>query len=60
MTMFFFESYRSQNPSETLQIMLRWYLKLFRFFRAKKEFFINFSFFEFFHIAGVMDFLKND
>ena len=33
-------------------------LKLFRLFRAKNNFCINFSFFEFFCISGVMDFLK--
>ena len=33
-------------------------LKLFRLFRARKKFCINFSFFEFFCISGVMDFLK--
>ena len=33
-------------------------LKLFRLFGAKNKFCINFSFFEFFCISGVMDFLK--
>ena len=33
--------------------------KLFRLFRAKNKFCINSSFFEFFCISGVMEFLKN-
>ena len=60
MTLFFFDSY---GPEINLKLH-KWccgrILKLFRLFRAKNKFCINFSFFEFFRISGVMDFLIND
>ena len=60
MTLFFFDSY---GPEINLKLH-KWccgrILKLFRLFRAKNKFCINFSFFEFFCISGVMDFLIND
>ena len=41
-------------------MVLRTYYKAFRLFPAKNKFCMNFSFFEFFCISGVMDFFKND
>ena len=41
-------------------MVLQTYYKAFRLFPAKNKFCMNFSFFEFFCISGVMDFLIND
>ena len=50
---------RAWNSSETLQMVLRMYFKAFQVVWSKKKFCINFLFFEFFCISGVMKFLKN-
>ena len=60
MTNFFFESYRS----EIFRGLHKWccerIIRCFGSFRAKKFFFKNLKFFDFFCISGVTDFLKND
>ena len=60
MTNFFFERY---GP-EIFRGLHKWccerILRRFRLFRAKKIFFKNWKFFDFFCISGVTDFLKND
>ena len=59
MTKFFYESYWPEIHRKLHKWCCKRILKLFRLFRAKKKFCMNFSFFEFFCISGVMDFLKN-
>ena len=60
MTNFFFERYRP----ETLRGLHKWCCerikRRFWSFRAKKKFFKNLKFFDFFCISRVTDFLKND
>ena len=60
MTNFFFERYRP----EICRALHKWccerILRRFRLFRGKKIFFWKFTFFDFFCISGVTDFLKND
>ena len=58
-TKFFFESYGPEIHWKLHKWCCGRILKLFRLFRAKNKFCINFSFFEFFCISGVMDSLKN-
>ena len=55
-TKFFFESYGPEIHQKLHKWCCRRILKLFRLFQAKKKFWINFSFFEFFCIPGVMHF----
>ena len=60
MTKFFFESYGPESHWKLHKWCCGRILEVFRLFRAKNKFCINFSFFEFFCISGVMDFLWND
>ena len=60
MIKFFFESYRPEIHRKLHKWCCGHIIKLFRLFQAKNKFCINFSFFEFFCISGVMDFLIND
>ena len=60
MTNFFFERY----GLEIFRGLHKWcceqILRHLRLFRAKKNFFKNWKFFDFFCISGVTDFLRND
>ena len=58
-TKFFYESYWPEIHRKLQKWCCGRILKLFRLFRGKKQFCINFSFFEFFYIWWVMDLLKN-
>ena len=57
-TKFFFETYGPEIHQKLHKWCCGRFLKLFRLFRAKKKFCINFSFFEFFCISGVMHFFR--
>ena len=59
MTKFFFESYGPEIHWKLHKWCCKRILKLFRLFRAKNKFCINFLFFEFFCISRVMEFLTN-
>ena len=54
-TKFFFETYGPEIHQKLHKWCCGRILKLFRLFRAKKNLCINFSFFEFFCISGVME-----
>ena len=56
MTKFFYETYGPEIHGKLHKWCCGCTLKLFRLFRPKNKFCINFSFFEFFFISGVMDF----
>ena len=58
-TKFFFESNRPEIHWKLHKWCCGRISKLFRLFRAKQKFCINFLFFEFFCISGVMEFLKS-
>ena len=60
MTNFFFERYRPEICRGLHKWCCKKILRHLRLFRAKKIFFKNWKFFDFFCISGVTDFLKND
>ena len=60
MTNFFFERYRPEICRGLHKWCCEQILRHLRLFRAKKNFFKNLKFFDFFCISGVTDFLKND
>ena len=60
MTNFFFERYGPEIFRGLHKWCCKRILRRFRLFRAKKFFFENSRFFDFFCITGVTDFLKND
>ena len=60
MTNFFFESYRPEICRGLHKWCCEQILRHLRLFRAKKNFFKNWKFIDFFCIPGVTDFLKND
>ena len=60
MTNFFFERYGLEIFRGLHKWCCKQILRSFRLFRAKKFFFQNSRFFDFFCITGVTDFLKND
>ena len=60
MTNFFFERYGLEICRGLHKWCCEQILRSFRLFRAKKKFFQNSRFFDFFCITGVTDFLKND
>ena len=57
---FFFEKYRPEICRGLHKWCCERILRRLRLFRAKKIFFKNWKFFDFFCISGVTDFLKND
>ena len=59
MTNFFFERYRPEICRGLHKWCCEQILRHLRLFRAKKIFFKNWKFFDFFCISGVTDFLKN-
>ena len=59
-TNYFFEKYRPEICRGLHKWCCEQILRRFRLFRAKKFFFKNWKFFDFFCISGVTDFLKND
>ena len=60
MANYFFEKYRPEICRGLHKWCCERILRCFRSFRAKKNFFKNWKFFDFFCISGVTDFLKND
>ena len=60
MTNFFFERYRPEIFCGLQKWCCERIIRRFWSFRAKKNFFKNLKFFDFFCISGVTDFLKND
>ena len=60
MTNFFFERYWPEICRGLHKWCCKQILRHLRLFRAKKFFFKNWKFFDFFCISGVTDFLKND
>ena len=60
MTNFFFERYRPEICRGLHKWCCEQILRHLRLLRAKKNFFKNWKFFDFFCISGVTDFLKND
>ena len=60
MTNFFFERYRPEICRGLHKWCCERIIRRFGSFRAKKKFFKNLKFFDFFCISGVTDFLKND
>ena len=60
MTNFFFERYRPEICRGLHKWCCEQILRHLRLFWAKKKFFKNLKFFDFFCISGVTDFLKND
>ena len=60
MTNFFFERYRPEIFCGLQKWCCERIIRRFGSFRAKKNFFKNLKFFDFFCISGVTDFLKND
>ena len=60
MTNFFFERYRPEICLGLHKWCCEQILRHLRLFRAKKKFFKNLKFFDFFCISWVTDFLKND
>ena len=60
MANYFFEKYRPEICRGLHKWCCEQILRHLRLFRAKKNFFKNWKFFDFFCISGVTDFLKND
>ena len=60
MANYFFEKYRPEICRGLHKWCCEQILRHLRLFRAKKKFFKNWKFFDFFCISGVTDFLKND
>ena len=60
MIKFFFESYRPEIHRKLHNSCCERIVKLFLVVSSQNKFCINFSFFEFFRISRVMDFLIND
>ena len=60
MANYFFEKYRPEICCGLHKWCCEQILRHLRLFRAKKIFFKNWKFFDFFCISGVTDFLKND
>ena len=60
MSNYFFEKYRPEICRGLHKWCCEQILRHLRLFRAKKNFFKNLKFFDFFCISGVTDFLKND
>ena len=60
MTNYFFERYRPEIRRGLHKWCCEKILRYLRLFWAKKNFFENWKFFDFFCISGVTDFLKND